>query len=90
MLPDTLGCVGCRRDRWQLDWPGGASSRRSVRSVARLSPMKSLMAKQSDKSLQDELDGLVDLLKQVWPAPVVVICQALRLTGSLRVCSRAY
>lgn len=89
MLPDMLGCVWCRRDRWQLDWPGGASSRRSVRSVARLSLLKSLMAKQSDKSLQDELDSLVDLLKQVWPAPTVVLCQALRLTGPLLVSSRS-
>ena len=54
-----------RRDRWQLDWPGGASSRRSVRSVARLAPLKSLLAKQSDKSLRHYLDALVDLLKRV-------------------------
>ena len=66
-------CARCRRDRWQLDWPGGASSRRSVRSVSRLSALKSLMAKQSDKSLQDELDSLVDLLKQVQPASRIAL-----------------
>ena len=60
-----LELVMCRRDRWQLDWPGGASSRRSVRSVARLAPLKSLLAKQSDKSLTHYLDALVDLLKRV-------------------------
>ena len=49
--------VMCRRDRWQLDWPGGASSRRSVRSVARLAPLKALLAKQSDKSLRHYLDA---------------------------------
>ncbi|CAK0785347.1 hypothetical protein CVIRNUC_008554 [Coccomyxa viridis] len=54
-----------RRDRWQLDWPGGASSRRSVRSVARLAPLKSLLGKQSDKSLRHYLDALVDLLKRM-------------------------
>ena len=64
-----LKLVMCRRDRWQLDWPGGASSRRSVRSVARLAPLKSLLGKQSDKSLQHYLDALVDLLKRVRFSP---------------------
>ena len=56
-----------------------------MRSVSRLSQLKTLMAKQSDKSLRDELDSLVDLLKQVGLAPRVVLCQGHCLRG---VCPR--
>ena len=44
-----------------------------MRSVSRLSQLKTLMAKQSDKSLRDELDSLVDLLKQVGPALKIML-----------------
>ncbi len=48
-----------------------------MRSVSRLSQLKTLMAKQSDKSLRDELDILVDLLKQVWPGPQLFLSSTL-------------
>ena len=61
-----------------------------MRSVSRLSPLKSLIAKQSDKSLQDELDGLVDVLKQVLSASRISLseaqsCDAEFLHGCFRV-----
>lgn len=65
-LAQGAGC-GCRRDssRLELNWPGGAASRRSVRAVAKLSPLKALMASLGDKSLRPHLDALLDLLLQV-------------------------
>ena len=53
-----------RRDRTELNWPGGAASRRSVRAVAKLLPLKQLMAALGDKSLRAHLDALLDLLLQ--------------------------
>lgn len=60
----SSGCE-CRRDKLVLNWPGGAASRRSVRAVAKLSPLKTLMSSLGDKSLRPHLDALLDLLMQV-------------------------
>ena len=59
-----------------LNWPGGAASRRSVRAVAKLSPLKALMASLGDKSLRPHLDALLDLLMQVTSKqpPMLDIC----------------
>ncbi|BDA46929.1 Serine/threonine-protein kinase AFC2 [Coccomyxa sp. Obi] len=54
-----------RRDKLVLNWPGGAASRRSVRAVAKLSPLKTLMSSLGDKSLRPHLDALLDLLMQM-------------------------
>lgn len=41
-----------------------------MRAVSRLSPLQSLLAKNSDKSLVENLDALVDLLHQVSAAQI--------------------
>ena len=74
-----------RRDRTELNWPGGAASRRSVRAVAKLSPLKALMATLGDKSLRPHLDALLDLLLQA--ARLSAVPHVLALTwrwGSMR------
>ena len=41
-----------------------------MRAVSRLSSLHSLLAKNSDKSLVEDLDALVDLLRQVSAAKI--------------------
>ena len=59
-----------------------------MRSVSRLSQLKTLMAKQSDKSLRDELDSLVDLLKQVGPALKIMLDRGHCLREVCLICLR--
>jgi hypothetical protein len=70
-----------RRERTQLNWPGGAASRRSVRAVAKLSPLRALMAALGDKSLRPHLDALADLLLQA-RAPSIAL--SLCVNGAFR------
>ena len=73
------GVFARRRDRTELNWPGGAASRRSVRAVAKLLPLKQLMAALGDKSLRAHLDALLDLLMQARAAVTVSFALWLQL-----------
>ncbi|KAK9804159.1 hypothetical protein WJX73_006474 [Symbiochloris irregularis] len=51
--------------RYRLDWPGGASSSRSVRAVEKMPSLNSLLRSNTDASVRADVRSLTDLLTRM-------------------------
>lgn len=50
----------------RLDWPSGASSKKSVKAVAKLRRLRDYLRQHSDATLHEYIDLLMDLVRHVY------------------------